>query len=130
MVKSEISMEFPIISIKTRVRKWMTDQTEKTKSLDSRLVIQVVMFCITIASLLIQGGRILEKQDQSEARVISLINTNEVKRDLKDTIKENDIVGLRAKLEQEISERKESDKKLEKLKELYLVKFGQPILDK
>lgn len=112
---------------KSKVKVWLMEQQEKVKSLDVRLAIQILGFAVIIFGIIFQSGRIIEETKQTKNQLEQLINANEAKRDLKDEVKALDVSTLKAKLDQEIADRKEDKKEWMRIKELYLVKFGQPI---
>lgn len=103
----------------------------KVRSLDLGRVLQITISLLALVAIFVQGGRILERTESTKVEIVDLINHNEQKRDLKDSIKAQELEQLKHMIEAEIADRKDSDKRLERMRDLMMVKFGQAIpLDK
>lgn len=98
---------------------------DRIKTLDFGRVLQITLSLVAIIALFVQGGRILERTESTKKEIIDLITHNEAQRDLKDSIKAKEMDELRKMIEGEISERKKSDERLERLRDLMMVNFGK-----
>lgn len=79
---------------------------------------QVILLIVTIAAVFIKGGQILEHQQSLE----TLLAEKEKNRDER-------FSALQKQIEGEIEARKATDQKLDRLRDLFLIRFGQTVTD-
>lgn len=110
----------PLIYIE-RVKEWMT---ARGKSIDIGRTVQIVMLIITIATIIFEAGRIIDRQDAKGDAILVTIKSNEDKRDLKDQTRILEVGEIKGMLDEEKKSRKDLEERFNKLRDLYLVNFG------
>lgn len=100
----------------------------RVKKTDVGRVLNIALSALALIAVLVQGGRILERTESTKQEIVDLINHNEKTRDLKDDMKVRELADLGKKLDEEISNRKKSDERLDKMRDLMLVRFGQQVI--
>jgi len=104
-----------------KIKEWMT---ARGKTIDIGRVVQISMLILAIATIVFEAGRIIDRQDSNKEAILSVIKSNEEKRDVRDSNKDKDLSDLHEAMHDEARRREKVEEKADRLERLLLVQFG------